>query len=430
MWQQQVAAYRESLALMPDGPFRRFAEWAAGRPGCAERWLQLNGLAQNAKMAEHLVSGLFDAAELNRLAGLFGGMNAHLVCEMASDHLAIGLADPPPHDLGAAERRELLVGFNNATMHRLAGGGSGEAREAVLALRPLAHGVSFFRQSLGGGEFQTLADAFERLHPGERAEEVAADVLPVLTANIECTVAQVENVRGLASEELVRSGLVRRYAGVNRLLTKELTAEELLSTGLDTSLAISTLGYVAGVIAELVRPNPAFAEAIDRIEATLESAALILRLLNDCGTPLMEQQAVRDALLARLAATLSDAAVSADAATLRNLLLDAGPRDALARLRKDVVHGESNVCLDGLRNLPATPDALRLFGERLALAATRYRTASTVLNTQLRCLSRQLGDATICTMIARCVSFHRRMYARAYEDGVDGEYAVALPAVE
>ncbi|MFI1965166.1 hypothetical protein ACH429_13800 [Streptomyces pathocidini] len=427
MWKRHVTAYRRSLGLVPEGPFRSFTEWVVRQPGYADRWFQLSALSELDRMVGHLVDGLFDEVERDRLAPYISLMNNHQVFETASDDLAIGLAARTDQDLSRSARRELLVGFNNAMVQRLSGGGPGPARDAVLALQPLARNVSIFQQSLYGGEFHDLVRGFVAAHPEESVEAVEFDVLPILVANIECAATLVDHVSELASAELVRSGLVRRYAAVNRLLTEELTTEELLATGLDAILVIPTLAYCVGVAAETVRPVRTFPKVVGdgRLERALENAALAVRILNDCGTRLVEQPSERAALREQLAALQEK---TGGTGTLADLLLHAqeGRRDLLARLRKDLVHGEFNVCLDGLRDLPATRDALCLFGDRLHLIAARYQAATEDLDTQLTEISEEFSDTAPSAMIARFVDFHRVMYARSYEDGTGGDFAVPL----
>jgi hypothetical protein len=104
--------------------------------------------------------------------------------------------------------------------------------------------------------------------------------------------------------------------------------------------------------------------------STPAHAALLVRVLNDCGTRLAEQTAAqRRALIADLRAI----ARSGGAATLSDVLLQAAPCHVqmLTRITKDLAFGEFNVCLDGLRGLPASAETFDAFEYQLAYTPTR-----------------------------------------------------------
>ncbi|MEU6708140.1 hypothetical protein [Streptomyces wuyuanensis] len=426
LWDTQVRAAIRSLDYMPDRPYRNFAGWMATHARYADRWFQLTNLTAQVRMTHALFSGLFTEDESVRLFDHIALMNVHQSYETFSDNLAFGLATPQERrHLEQDTRRTVVLAFNEAMLSRLGGTDAEEVKAQILALQPRT--VSVFRQSLGESEYRELATEYVSAHPDVDPTAIEFDVAPVLLANIEAAFAQVQNMRGRATAEPLRKGLSRRYSAVTRQLTRPPeSSRELLSVGIDSVLVVPTVLYCAGVIAELIRPVPGY--TIMLTDGTLEraatAAALSVRLLNDCGTRLLEQSREDHASLVAELHQLHASDRSGRFETVSDLVLRAQENDGvlLTRFTKDLLFGEFNVCLDGIRNLPATSASLALLEERLGLVRSAYRDARTAMAQANRLLTQGLGYDVLSVLIDRFVEFQRSTYSHVF-DSVLGEFA-------
>jgi hypothetical protein len=125
-------------------------------------------------------------------------------------------------------------------------------------------------------------------------------------------------------------------------------------------------------------------------------------------------------------ADLRAIARSGGAATLSDVLLQAAPRHVqmLTRITKDLAFGEFNVCLDGMRGLPASAETFDAFEYRLAHVCAMYERARHSLLDAARLMTGRLRTNLISSIVVRFVEFHRRMYADSF-DTESGEYAIA-----
>jgi hypothetical protein len=373
---------------MPAGPLRERYDRALDPtlPGHADD-LRATGIPQLVNLYARLVDGLVDEVHWTKVGELFARIAVYQAYEIVSDSLAHGLAPGaatgPGGDRSAAQRRHLLRTFNTAMTVRLRGAG----RTADLVFS-------------------------QPRHPTGAAREI----WPVLVANIEAAVELAGSLDGSPLGPLLREGLVERYRAVNRTLSSHhLSPLELAAVGANTALVSPTLAYCVGVVADLVHPVPGLAEVVadGTLADALHDAALLARLLNDAGTPLLGlTPSRRRAVIAGLR--------RAGPARLESLLL----ADLFSRLRKDLRHGEFNVVLYAARRAPDTASALDALESSLNYYARLYALHSRRLAGTLRRLTRRLGDHRPAALIERFVAFHVALYANPY-DRENGEYAVS-----
>lgn len=375
IWRRAVAALGEFADRLPPSPHRDFQRWLLHDPECADRWLQVSALRTQIKLTNRLLDGLLAADETVAIADHVARYNVYLTQEVVSDNLAIGLADRSQRDVAATARAQVLTGFNAAMIGRLRGRGADEVQRELWRLEPAAAGISLFEQSLAAAEYRSLAARYLLANPAVRAADIEFGVATALAANIESCWAVVDTVAGLAVAELVTDGLVARYSAVGRLFEEHPSdPKQLICLGTSSILVIPTLAFFVGVLAEIVTPTPEFPEAVadGSLAGALTDAALLVRLLNDAGTRLLEQDArERDIFLN----TLRSLAATGGSATLGDLVAHeswAGS-SVVTRLTKDIQFGEFNVCLDGIRALPATSDSVDIFARRLEEVRQAYR---------------------------------------------------------
>ncbi|MEV8022132.1 hypothetical protein AB0O76_38640 [Streptomyces sp. NPDC086554] len=421
--QATIRAYRSSLDYLPDGPYRRYCAWLLDQPHYARRWLRLIALEELVRMTGALLDNLpLDRSEVNSLTDHGTLMSVHQIYEVVSDNLAAGLSGSTVRDA----REDLLRSFNSAAMDSLRLMNPSPARDRLGEWEAMARDVSAFRCSNNEAEHRALATAYVAAHPEDEPQPLEFSVAASLLANIESGLAMAAVVRDLATWNVFANGLIRRYSAVQRLITERPTDEaELIATGTDSIMVVSTLSYYTGLINEVVCPLPGYAQVLDdgSLERLLTDAALLVRLVNDVGTRLLEQAPDdRRLLLSRLRAQ----GAASHGADLSAVLWKAQAEEGalLTRLKKDVGFGEFNVCLDGIRHLPAA-EALPLFETRLDDVTTLYRRTLASLDAGAAELQTRLGTALVGAPALCFVGFHQELYRKTF-DAQMGDYAVAL----
>ena len=391
---------RDALRYLPAGEYRRYADWLLDQPAYRRRWLQVLGVPALLQLTRALLAGLVSETTIDRvLTGSAPPLLSYLIWEAASDNLAIGQGHRSAADPSFPQRRVLVRQFNDMMIARLTG---------AAADVPVSGGVSLVRQSLSESEHRALLSGYLAAVPGADGHEIEFAVGPVLAANAAAAERAVETMSANAAGPLFRDGLLRRYRAVNALLDGPSAGPEALRIGTDAILVAPTLAYLIAAVHPLENLPAA-------LPGTLREAGLLVRLLNDCGTQVLEQSAAerREFLgrLRRVGGTVAEALVAVAGAET-------------GRLVKDIRFGEFNVCLDGVRDLSG-PAGFDEFRDRLDLAVAAYRRSWAGLRAGVARLESD-DPGVPWRVIERFVAFHRRMYSAAFETAV-GEYAIADP---
>jgi hypothetical protein len=405
---------------MPGGPYREFVSWAfSPRNPRQQEFLRLSGLTQLVRMNASILSGLVaDEAwpVMLRQAGL---MNAYQVLEVISDNLSIGLGNLDL-DEAAIQRRSLVSSVNRAMLEALM-----PARQtpAVLLLaghaRQAARFASSFDQSLAAAKHAGAAEEYAKAllaegKPTPDREELEFGLWPALVAGVESCRALVTSLASTATVSLVRQGLSDRYQAVDRTLyASHLSRLELAALGAQTILVTPTLGFYLAVLYEQIKTISGYAEILadGTLSEVLGDAALLVRMQNDIGTPLLRMTPVQQA--SRLHSLAGDVM----------LTIKATEDPVFDRLNKDSLNGESNVALWHPRRSANPQTAWRALADSLAFYSALYIRHFDRLRSGLSELDERLQDKRASTLIERFVLFHERMYAHRHTESA-GEYAL------
>ena len=410
-----TAAVRDQ---MPVGPTRDFYLWCLrpDNPG-RHQFLQIFGVNQLVRLTCQLLDGFVDDAQWPELVTHSTPLGVYLTFEVVSDNLAIGVL-PPDRRPTADIQRGVLCGFNAAMVRRLTGDPRPGA-ELLARQRASIARLSAYAHSLTGDAQHALARAWGG---DSGARDVELDTWAVLAANIDSCAYIADTMATQHCGQLLREGLVNRYWAVTRTLCTEFSGPpELAVLGAHSILVAPTLAYYVIVLAERLRPNPRLRALVHdgSLDEAFYDAALLVRLLNDIGTPLLEQPAARHRLLS--------AAAAAPGGLFPWLLARAAHDVALTRLAKDLRHGEFNVALFRPRHAEADPaDQVAQLVRALTYFAALYVTHTARLRASLAAMAVRLGDASISRLIDGFVQFHRRLYAHDYTTP-EGEYAIGHP---
>ena len=420
-----INLFRFSLQRhMPSSPYKEFQSWAISKDNPHfNTWEQIVGIPQFAKLTFTLLDGLTTDDKWETLIEYASWMNAYLIYETVSDNLAIGLANQHSPDKTASIRRHILRQFDAAMICALQGNREEAIRTMNMIREDVAH-ISTFSQSLTNEELRAMASLFVKRNDHYNVEDVEYDVWAALVANIEACVDVVERLKGTQLADYLQQGLIWRYDAVNRLLNhRKHSAEEVLSISTHSILVIPVLTYYIAVLKELLEQNPAIKVVHENglLHQALSDAALMVRLLNDLGTPLLVSSHDHAALFNNLYEQSQH--YMNGSRTLGEFLLEmASTNPLLTRIHKDLAFGEFNVSLQNIAHLPLSPETLLLFGTNVIFLHHRYAQCRRRLEKNLSILEAELGDSVASQLIQRFVDFHEYIYGYRF-DSQAGDYA-------
>ncbi|MEL6403576.1 MAG: hypothetical protein AAFR81_04370 [Chloroflexota bacterium] len=409
----------------PTGSFRDFQLWGiSDKNPQRDIWIQILGIPQFTTLTHTLLKHILTDDEWNQMFDYVAKMNAYLMHETVSDNVAIGMYYHNAHGDTADLRKQVIAGFNDATISLLETSDSTVAEQALIDINPHAEHISCFQHSLTETEMRHFANLF-RTQTAEKysMRELEYNPLPSLWTNMYTCQDIVTATEALSSGELVRQGLISRYDAVNRQLRdlNNLDFEALLETGVHSILVIPVLAYYVGVIAEVIKRNDAFNDVLtdDSLKTALYDAALLVRLLNDLGTGLLTQQTERTLLRHQL---LKQVSKPRTRTFIQALEVVAKKNVALTRLNKDIQHGEFNIGLAKMIDVSASKVAVEDFMELLDQFANTYDTHYNRMLSLSAGLSERLGTDFASQLIIRFVKFHEKVYSQRF-DTQDGDYA-------
>lgn len=410
--------------------YRKFFQWCLSKQSPQRKvFTQVLGVPQLVNLTHKLFAGLLSETEWDALLPFCSRINAYLTYEAISDNVALGLARPKVKEGRADDRpdnrREVLTAFNTATVKRL----QGEHRSASALLAPIKamiSQVSLFKSSLSPEKLLYLAASSVKQTQNWSIHDLNASLQVVLVANAETCSEVANEIAGLAGADLVRQGLVDRYTAVNTLLANPpMTVDERVHIGTQAVLVAPTIGYYLTVLANKIRPTEGFAELVEdgTLEIALYDAALLVRLLNDIGTPVLKMSATeRKRLVGQIQACWETQFTPAH--TLFEVLgkftetcID------LTRIRKDTLFGEYNLALDLLPQDASMTETLTIFEDNLNHYGELYTKHWQRLKSMGDRITDRLQDDRVSQVILRFVKFHEMLYSNAF-DSSKGEYAV------
>jgi hypothetical protein len=419
-----IQAIDDSLNYMPDCAYKAYVKWILKNPDIRDEWLQLVGIQGLIRLTERLLGELLTDTEYEQVLPYSVPVNISQMYEVVSDNLAIRLASPTDDSASYNRRSRLLRLFNDVVVQCL--NGSSESPEQLLQpLIPLMCDTSLFVQSLNANKHRDIAWLFLQNQPYINLDQIEYALYPNLLANVETCLELVNTIRGYRSEELVVDGLIRRYQGVNYLLEhKHIPPKKLLEVGMDTIMVVPTLAYYVGILAEEIRPVRNYPAIVENglLLSALEDAALLVRLLNDVGTCLLEQS---DAEHEALKYALWNAQESECFSSFDDLLVQATEEypATFTRLRKDIMYREFNLCLHEVSQASSVAGAIDTFHQQLVYLSEIYRAHQHRLSITLDQITDYTESTLIVDLLTRFVGFHQMIYSQPFSEPT-GEYAV------
>jgi hypothetical protein len=399
---------------MPEGAYRHFYQWALSEANPhRDLWLQVSGLRQLVRMAYELLHELVSDDQVEHLAYYSMVMTSYLVFETVSDNLGIGLVHPDNHHI-----RRHMTTFNDAMLARLCD--DQQTWRVLMSNLASDMQVSGFDQSLSPHKHMVIAEEYVRQHAYVTLRELEYGLFPSLVANIETCKMLYDQCNLLIGGHIVQDGLRARYESINRLIHKpHMPLDERIEASTDAILVVPTLGYYIAVLANGFYQLPHFADVVANpaLHDALREAALIVRLLNDIGMLTRLSSDETD----RVLQTLADEARANE--TINDVIIRSTIGADMTRLQKDAQHGEFNLALAGISDLPISRASLDALRARLARLREAYVRGYANMEKALLVIDTYPQHDFIRTLLYRFVHFHERMYAQSYRTEV-GEYAV------
>ena len=415
----------DSLRYMPDGGYKKFCQQLLAHDTHARsRWLRLNTTMQTIVLTHKMLDGLLSTEEIDYLLPYIVTINTFFFYENISDHLSIGLAYQRPNDETYKIRHQIIHSFNEAISNRIRDRTQSSAQALLIPAKPLINEISSFDQSLNRADFQRIAESYLSMYgTGVSRQEIEFSVFSSLIANIETCLAALNVLREYETFPLMQDRIARRYESMNCLMQDApLSFEELVVLGTDTVLVEFATGYYIALIAEQVRPMRPYSSLLEdgTLAEGLRDAALLVRLLDDVGTRVLENPREHKSLISMLRNTQKQQ----QHPDFYHLLLRAVEENdtVLTRLKKDLVFGESNVLLYASLREDKVSHAIDLFETHLEAATALYHERKRNLNLVVKRISERIGGAIISEMLIRFVRFHEVMYSESFEKG--SEYAI------
>lgn len=385
-----------------------------------KEYLQLAGVTKTAKLASSLISTFISQETIHSYADYLGLLNAYFTFENISDNLAMHMTSKIDK-AGLKDKIKILKNFNSSMVTTIQC--EKPDKSFLISCLDELKKISTFNLSLSPSSLRSCLEQYKKQHLVK--EELEYNLESYLILNMESCLDTLQSIKEHFLYDFIAQGLKDRYSAMNELLENhsDLSIITAIDIGRKTILVSPTLAYAIAAL-DCASPIPQLSEATDILKDTCETAAILVRLLNDIGTPLLT---LNEEKLKTLQKDLENKIKGTRhfdclADFLRDIAKQDQYLDLLCRIMKDIQHEEFNICLDRYRMLPT--EYLSHFFEALQFCSTHYKEKYTQLMQLLGTLTEKLTDSRPSTIILRFVKFHEKMYSANFETK-KGDYAVA-----
>lgn len=398
----------------PDAIFTKFCAWCLSDKNPQRKiFIQTLGVFNLVDFTVKLFEGILSETELQALLPYCASMNTYLTFEPILNNVEIGLARPKPEDVKAEDRREVLKAFNTATIERLHSNHQ-SAHKLLSPIEKITRKISLFKSSDSPEKLLYLAATSIRDKQNWSMQDLNASLQAVLIANAETCNEVVQAIAGLPGSDVVHQGLVDRYASVNDLLaSKSMTWEERVHLGTHAILVVPTIGYYVTVLANEIRPMEGFAELIEdgTLYTTLYDAALLVRLLNDLGTPVLKMSGTERKQLVRQIKECWETQFTPTHTLFEVLEHFTETSTELTQICQDARYGKYNLALDLLPQDGKMTEILNVFEQNLNDYSELYSKHWQRLMAMADRMTKHLKDDLISQVFLRVVKICEISYS-------------------
>lgn len=412
-----LSCLQPHIETLPPSNVSNFLMWIFdSKNPLSKDYLQLTSITNTIQLEIKQFGQLISGDVLLEALSKLGMLNAYFFTEVFSDHLAMGLADPTQESTKEYQLKlSALRKVNEMTIAML---NDKKSKEDILPQD--FEKFSIYQQCLAPEEMQKLVSVYQDQHKDSSGiqTDLEYSFFPMIKLNIEACRAVLKSLTESKLYPLFKKGLIARYSAVNTLLSdyKKLTLDESLAIGKQTILVAPTLAYCIAAL-DQVKPNPKLEKVIKdhSLEAALDSAALLVRLLNDIGTiPLSNPTESLEKLKLCVESSQNKGEF------LTHLKL--APEE-WSRIVKDLTFGEHNVSLDSIRGI-TDESAWQQFKSNILYLSKIYQQQKKELIEAIKKIDEKIEDKIPGQLILNFVSFHEKLYSKNAQTS-EGEYAIS-----
>lgn len=413
---------------LPQGVVKNFMLWMLDNNNPSqESYLRMLGVAGSVELELKLLENILEPSIIKEMAYYISILNAYFGFETLSDNLGVGLSPIRQRKtLTQQAQKEVLLKFNKIMIKKIKGFPKKSAN-LLADSENLIKKISVNKTTLSPEQMHNFCKKYCEYNHNVDSSKLEYSFLSILILNIETCLQLLNSLQKNPIYWLLKDSVIGRYAAVNRIViaSSSLSLKKLAELGLKSILTIPTLAYCVGALEE-VKPNKAFKKVIESglVHDCMADAALLTRLLNDIGTHLLEMhheernhcyQQYKNYL-----GTHNDDSIF-------SYLLRLSKRKefmvSLTRIRKDLKHGEFNICLDKLQHDKPLTESFVQFCKTIDYYAKLYQKHYQTMLKNLSELSDRLNDEYASKIIYNFVYFHQIKYSQAF-DSMEGDYAI------
>ncbi|MEM1244136.1 MAG: hypothetical protein AAGG80_04875, partial [Pseudomonadota bacterium] len=390
-----------------------------------ESYLRMLGVAGSIELELKLFQPLLETHQFQKLKPFISLLNAYFAFETLSDNLAVGLArckTPTPFQ---QMQKQIILAFNQKMLKKILSNTNSAGELLTKERNKIAH-ISLNHQSLAPRQMQIFIDDYEKNYAVKHSDEFEYSFFNILILNISTCLMLLDSLKTSPLYLSLKHSLMRRYISVSKIIdhSQQATRVELAAWGRDSILVVPTYMHCIGAL-DLVEPNPNFSQSINNglLNAAMQDGALCTRLLNDIGTHLLKADASQRQELFTCWRNIIPKNTQDVFTKIQHLAEHPDYHECLSRIRKDLNHGEFNVCLDNLASQSTSENNLEIFFKNIDYYADLYQAIRHKLHNNLTYLNDLLDNDQISTIIGNFVKFHEYKYSFDYES-MQGEYAI------
>lgn len=415
---------------LPASAQKEFMLWIlANENPHQDEYLKMLGVASSIELEISMLDNIVDQkSTFQKLSPYLGFLNAYFAFETIQDNLAIGLAgwfqdNNPIREL----QRTIVKNFNPIMIAKL----KGDPRSVAALLAPyieITQSISAYERCLSPDKMYEFANEYGQYrNDSSLLFELEHCFYPILLLNVETCLDLLRSLEKHSIYPLLQESLIARYTSVDKILKSGNTtsAFDLADLGAKTILVLPTLIYCIGAL-NVVEPNTSLNKAIKDGSLTkgVYSSALLVRLLNDIGTNLLTLNETERVYFFQKLQQLHQ---QQQFNSILELLFAASESMQMAhmmvRIRKDIKYGEFNICLDNIKNINNTFQALNEFFDKITFYSNLYKKYYSILVSSCNTIEEHFHDTKVSKLIFNMFKFHEKMYSIKFESKY-GDYAV------
>lgn len=381
-----------------------------------KNYMQFLGMDKIIKTSIGILNELIGNEVLNKnILSYIAALNAYFAYEVISDDLGIGTMYPTLKNKSQELCKEIIIKFNNAMQEKL----MGNKNSSSILLKPYASLIN----SIPSYNHHYFAEQYIKLHPHAHTSihELEYSLGIYLSLNIDACQNFINLLKDHPIYILLKKSVTERYTALNQLFKVDhfTSPKTLAEHGAKTILITPTLAYLIGVV-DIFYPNPKLNKIIQQnlLAKPLEISSCMIRLFNDAGSKLImasndEQELVFNKIRQIYQKQISifrDTSILDFLEEIYKTQCELNIQSYLKRIKKDIIHGEFNICYDNVRYLVVSEESLNMFFENIRYYSNLYQIDKATLTNHLQDIDKQLGSTKISTIILNSIKFHQKHY--------------------